>query len=462
MSDGGLIVPDAEDFYRGGWCVTLTPPPPSQDDVPLVDEGGPLGEPAAQAPVPPAATKPKWLTFLWTRKWLLVIALIAIFALAYASLRYFQGVVVMVDVVKRADLIETVVASGHVESPFRVEISSQITGTVASVAVREGETVSAGQTLIFLAPDELQSSAAQAQATVAQAKAHIRQLSELSLPQAIEAQRSAASSLLATQQILNRTSALVSKGFVTRAYFDDVKKNRDVARTQVAAAAAQVQSLRSGGSDFATAQADLAQAKAGASAATSRLTYTTISAPRSGMLISRSVERGTVVVPGTTLMILSPTTITQIILQIDERNLGKIAVGQLALVSADAYPQQRFAAVIAFINPGIDITRASATVKLTVPNPPPYLRQDMTVSVDVATARRDAVLSLPGTSIHGALSPTPWVLIAENGRAVRRAVRLGLHGNSRIEILRGVETGAMVIPVSSTITAGARVSAVVK
>jgi HlyD family secretion protein len=442
--------------------MTLTPSAPSDSDLPLVDQGAPSSEPIAQAPLPRAEAKSKWRTVLWSHKWLLAVALIAILAIAYASFRYFQGEVVTVDVVKRADLIETVVASGHVESPFRVEISSQITGTVATVAVREGETVRAGQNLILLTKQELQSSASQSQAAVAAARAQIRQLSELSLPQAMAAQRSAASSLLATQQIFNRTSALMSKGFVTRAYFDDVKKNRDVARTQVATAAAQVQSVRAGGSDFATAQADLAQAKAGASAATSRLTYTTISAPRSGILISRSVERGSVVVPGATLMILAPMTVTQIILQIDERNLGKIAVGQSALVSADAYPQQRFAAVIAFINPGIDIARASATVKLTAPNPPTYLRQDMTVSVDIETARRNGALSLPGSSVRDALSSKPWVMTAENGRAVRRPVRLGLHGNNRIEILSGVKPGAMIIPVSSTIAAGGRVSAVAK
>jgi HlyD family secretion protein len=411
-------------------------------------------------PSPPARTMPKWQMFLLSHKWLLALAVVAVLVIAYSSVRYFKGATVSVDIVKRADLIETVVASGHVESPFRVGVASQITGTVVSVAVREGETVREGQPLIILAADELRNAAIQAQAAVAQAQAHVRQISELSLPQAIEAQNSAGSNLLATQQIFDRTSALMGKGFVTRAYFDDVKKNRDVARAQVATAAAQVRSARVGGSEFATAQADLMQARAGASAATSRLAYTTISAPRAGILISRTVERGMVVTPGAPLMALSPETATQIVLQIDERNLGKVAVGQPALVSADAYPQQRFAAIITFINPGIDITRASATVKLTVPSPPTYLRQDMTVSVDIETARHNAVLSLTDKSVHDALSSSPWIMTIEHGRAVRRTVRLGLHGNNRIEIISGVKPGTMIIPVASTVVAGARVSPV--
>jgi HlyD family secretion protein len=400
----------------------------------------------------------KALSFVQQHKWIIALTVATVLAIAYLTIRHFQGAVVAVDLVQRADLVETVVASGHVESPFRVDIASQVTGTVASVVVREGETVRAGQPLILLSADELQSSASEARAAVAQALAQVRQVDEVALPQALEAQRSSASTLLGAQQIYDRAAVLMGKGFVTRAYFDDVKKNRDVARTQVATAAAQVQSARTGGSSFALAQAGLVLARAGSSAAESRLGYTTITAPRAGVLISRSVERGTVVTPGTPLMVLAPGSVTQIVLQIDERNLGKVAVGQSAIVSADAYPNQRFTAVVTFINPGVDIARASATVKLTVPKPPTYLRQDMTVSVDIETARRNAVLSLPGSSVHDALSSAPWVMTVENGLAVRRNVRLGLQGNNRIEIAAGVGQGVQVVPVASPIVVGTRVS----
>jgi HlyD family secretion protein len=439
---------------------------PAETDIEpsSVDEESPGKAAIVQASThsPPDRKVSEWLAFLRRHKWFLAMATIAVLAGLYVSFRYFKGTEVPVDIARRADLIETVVASGHVESPFRVDISSQITGTVVSVAVREGEIVRKGQTLILLAADELQSSAAQARGAVAQAEAHVRQLSELSLPQAIEAQKSAESSLLATLNIFDRASVLMAKGFVTRAYFDDAKKNRDVARAAVVTAIAQVRSVRAGGSDFATAQADLTQSKAALSAATTRLAYTTISAPRAGVLISRAVERGTVVTAGTSLMILSPVTETQIVLQIDERNLGKIAVEQSARISADAYPQQQFAATVAFINPGIDITRASVMVKLSVPNPPAYLRQDMTVSVDIVTAQRKAVLSLPRNAIHDALTSAPWVMIVDGKRAVRKNIRLGLQGNNRIEILNGIESGAMVIAVASTIITGARVNAIVK
>lgn len=396
---------------------------------------------------------------LLSHKWLVGLAVLGLLLASYAAFRYFSGVLVPTVLVQRADLLETVVASGHIESPNRVEIASQITGTVVSVAVREGEVVRQGQPLIMLRADELQNAAAQAQAAEAQANARLRQVGELTLPQALEAERSAQASLLATQQIFDRASALLEKGFVTRANFDEVTRNRDVARTQVAVAEAQIRSARAGGSGLAAAAADLQQAKASSAAAQSRLGYATITAPRDGILISRSVERGAVVIPGATLMLLSPGKEMQIVLQIDERNLSGIAIGQTARVSADAYPQDHFFAKVVYINPAIDIARASATVKLTVTDPPAYLRQNMTVSVDIATARRANTLSLPGNAVHDALTSAPWAMVLENGRAVRRKIRLGLQGNERIEILGGVAEGARVILVTSDIVTGDRARA---
>lgn len=88
----------------------------------------------------------------------------------WQSYRYFAGTPVPVDTVARNDLVETVVASGHVETPYRVDIGSQMTGTVATVAVREGQAVKAGQLLIALDTHELAAGVVQAQGAVAVTK----------------------------------------------------------------------------------------------------------------------------------------------------------------------------------------------------------------------------------------------------------------------------------------------------
>ena len=67
--------------------------------------------------------------------------------------------------------------------------------------------------------------------------------------------------------------------------------------------------------------------------------------------------------PGKVLMVLSPAGETQLVLQIDERNLGRLKLGQRALASADAYPQERFAAELVYINPGVDAQRGTVEVQ---------------------------------------------------------------------------------------------------
>jgi HlyD family secretion protein len=175
------------------------------------------------------------------------------------------------------------------------------------------------------------------------------------------------------------------------------------------------------------------------------------------VLISRSVERGTVAAPGKALLVLAPAGDLQLVLQVDERNLGKIAVGQKAVASADAYPDRHFSATISYINPGIDITRASVEVKLKVDDPPAFLRQDMTVSVDISVAQNDDALVLPARSVRDALSGAPWVLGVRNGRAYKQPVRLGLQGSAQVEVIDGLAPGDVALPAASGVLTGQHV-----
>jgi HlyD family secretion protein len=179
-------------------------------------------------------------------------------------------------------------------------------------------------------------------------------------------------------------------------------------------------------------------------------------------LISRSVEVGDIVQPGKELMVLAAAGQTQVLVQIDEKNLSKIALGQKALGSADAFPSQRFDAVVAYINPGVDAARGSVEVKLSVSQPPGYLRQDMTVSIDIETARRAGTVVVPTSTLQDAATDQPWVLVVRDKRAVKQWVTLGLRGDTRVEVLSGVAAGEGVVPVSKTgVKAGQRVRATV-
>ncbi|MFG1401840.1 efflux RND transporter periplasmic adaptor subunit [Xanthobacter sediminis] len=397
------------------------------------------------------------LALLWAHRWF-VLAALALAALgAWQAARAILGPAVVVEQVERGDLVQTVVASGHVETPYRVEIGAQITGMVGDVLVEEGQSVTRGQPLISIEREELNAILVQAQGAVAQAEARLRQLTELTLPVAKENLAQAQALLKNAQATYDRTSELASHGNATRAALDDAQRALDQARAQVNAAQFQVFTASPGGSDQVVAQTQLDQANATLEAARSRLAYATITAPRDGVLISRSVERGTIVQPGRTLLVLAPAGDTQLVVDVDERNLGVIALGQPALASADAYPSQRFAAKVTYINPGVDITRATVQVKLTVPDPPAYLRQDMTVSVDIETARRSGVLVLPRRAVRDLQSGQPWVLAIRDGRAYHQTVQVGLAGSMRLEITEGLKAGDLAIPEGAGIAAGQRV-----
>ncbi|MBN9472205.1 MAG: efflux RND transporter periplasmic adaptor subunit [Bosea sp.] len=397
---------------------------------------------------------------LWSHRWFVLVAAIATAVGMWQATRILIGPAVAVDIVRRGDLVQTVVASGHVETPYRVEIGSQITGTVDEVLVDQGQAVVKGQALILLDSRELKAALVQAQGTLAQAEARERQLQELTLPSAKEALAQAQAVLLNAQHSYDRATQLLNRGAQTHAAVDDAKKALDVARTLVRSAELQVFTASSGGSDAVMVDTQLAQARANLDSAASRLAYATITAPRAGVLISRAVERGTVVQPGKALMVLAPAGETQLVIQLDERNLGLIKLGQAALASADAYPDGRMQAKVVYINPGVDIARASVEVKLGVPEPPAYLRQDMTVSVDIETARRTDTLVVPVRDVHDAGTASPWVLGLSKGRAVKRPVKLGLRGQSSVEIVDGLEAGDAVIPIGSGAVTGQRIRAI--
>ena len=310
---------------------------------------------------------------------LAVLAIVGYFAYAEVA-----GPEVETTRVARKDIVQSVVASGRVARPHRVDIGAQVIATVMEVPVAEGAFVKAGQRLIVLESKEARAAERQAQATLDNARAQYER---------------------------NRT--LHQKGFIGAATLDDSQRNLDVSLTQL----------------------DAARAK---------LDYLLIKAPVDGTLIARDVERGESEQPGKVLMVLPPAGETQLVLQIDERNLGKLRVGQPALASADAYPAQRFRAVVAYINPGVDAQRGTVEVKLDVREPPDYLRDDMTVSVDIETERHHGSLVLPTNTVHD-VGGAPFVFAVRGEQAVRQAVKLGLRGEGAVEVLDGVGEGERVV-----------------
>ena len=429
--------------------------PQNKTEVPLVKRTGRIPRDPGLKP----ATPTKWRTTAAFRAWRLpaLSALLTAIWLWYSGGAIIFGPVVTAEPIVRADLVQSVVASGHVEAPFRVNVGSQIIGIVGDVPVSEGQAVQAGDTLIVLDDREAQAALVQAEGAVEQSDAHMRQLRELTLPSAEEALKQAQATLANAQAAFGRAEKLARDGFGAKVSLDEATKALEIGRAQVRNAEFQVYTNRPAGSDYVMAEAQRNQARANLATARSRLSYTVIKAPRDGTLISRNVERGNVVQPANVLMTLSPSGDTQLVVQIDEKNLGLIAIGQKAIASADAYPNETFAAEAIYVNPGIDLQRASVEVKLRVPQPPAYLRQDMTISVDIETAMRPGALVASSAGIQGLYSGAPWVMKAENGRAVHHDVKIGIVSAGKAEILEGAKEGDLLISSIAPINDGARV-----
>jgi len=361
---------------------------------------------------------------------------------------------------KRADLTQTVVATGRVITPARIELGTVVLGTISKVSARAGDVVKAGAVLATLRDDELRAAVAQARGALAEAEARVTQLGKLAVPIADQSLNQAEANFIWARDELERTRRLAEKGFFSTAKVEEAARNVAVARAARDAASAQAATNRPQGSDYALAVARREQAKAALEAAQARLANATIKTPVAGTILRRVVEPGDVVPAGKTLFELAATGETQVVLQVDEKNLASLRLRQDALIVADAYPDERFSAQVFYIAPGIDPQRGSVEVKLVVTNPPSFVKPDMTVSVEIAAGKADNAIVVPTELIRDAASSAPWALVVRDGSVVRQPLRLGLRGTGRTQILDGIADGERVIAPGVAVAEGMRVRGV--
>lgn len=360
------------------------------------------------------------------------------------GLRAVRGPAVDVARVTRTDLLETLVVSGRVLERSKASLGSPVTGTVAEVLFEEGDRVRPGQLLVRL--DE-----AEALASLTEARARLEQVSGSGRRIAGEELRQATLRLEQAERDLERLAALRRDGFVSARDEDDARSARDVAASAVASARERVRAIAAGGADERAARAAVASAAA-------RLEQRRVVAPGPGVVLLRSVEPGDVVAAGKVLLTLALEHETWLLAQPDEKNLPSLRVGQAARATADAFPERPFDAEVISIAPGIDLARGTVDVKLRVPDPPDFLRSDLTLSIELEVGARPRALVVPLASVRDAATE-PWVLVVRRGRAVRVPVVLGSRGGAVAEVLRGLEEGELVVREPDRVAAGGRVRA---
>jgi HlyD family secretion protein len=399
----------------------------------------------------PRAPRRRWL------RWVVLGVLVA-GAAVWFTRALWHGVEVAIVVPTRGIVVETLVSSGRVLAPSQANIASLVVGSVLRIDVREGQAVTRGESLVQLDDAEARAAVARAEATLAGVLAKRAALAKRLGPAAGEALKQARTNLQAAQADFERDTILEKGGALPP---DDLRHTTTaltLARSKVRGAEVEARAVASEGSEAASLEALLADAQAVLGAAKVRLTQQVLTAPVDGVVLTRAVEVGSVVQPGLPLLVLAEAGPMRLVIEPDEKNLAALVVGQAAVASADAFPEQRFAARVSFIASGIDPSRGTVEVRLTLDSAQPQLRSDMTVSVEIELRRKADALTLPRAVVRDVASDAPWVMVVDGAHAKKQPVTLGLRGDAVVEVATGLTTDAQVIDPARTLPAiGARV-----
>jgi len=328
-------------------------------------------------------------------------------------------------------LVQTVVATGRVVAVSRAQVGSPVTGVVLERRVQEGDSVQPGDVLAVLRADDLE-------ATLREAEAVLAQLQQSTRPQAQAALREAEARLVQASREAARRRDLFKRQLIPRETMEQAVQAETIARTTTEQARLTASSLAKGQPTEAAARAREATARA-------LLAKTTIRAEVAGTVLTRNAEPGDLVQPGRILFEIARAGNTEVLVPLDEKNLEVLALGQRAMCIADAYPSRPFPASVTFIAPSIDPQRGSVDIRLTVTPVPDFLRQDMTVSVNVETGRRDNALVVPNDALGDVDGDRAQLWLVADGRATSRQVTLGLRGLALTEVTDGLIAGDWIL-----------------
>ncbi|MES2917536.1 MAG: efflux RND transporter periplasmic adaptor subunit [Pseudomonadota bacterium] len=333
--------------------------------------------------------------------------------------------------VEQRPLLQRVVASGQVRSQSLARVGSEITAVVKSRHVREGDSVKPGDLLIELQDDE-------PLARVREAEAALKQLGAARRPQAEAALRQADSALALAGAERIRRDELFSRQLLSAEQREQARNAEVAARAARDQARLALSSLQGGGAEEQVLRERLAQAHAA-------LAKTKLYARVAGTVQTRNVEPGDLVQPGRTLLEIARADSREIVVALDEKSLAPLRLGQVAQVVADAYPAAPVPARVTFIAPAVDASRGTVDIHLDLTADAPFLRQGMTVSVNIETARLARALVLPNDALHDLQGNRAVVFRVVAGRVEKAPVTLGLRSGTQSEIRAGLTAGDAVL-----------------
>lgn len=283
----------------------------------------------------------------------------------------------------------------------QVNLGFRVSGRLQSLSFDEGDVVPAGAVLAYLDPEPYQHALQQAQANVAAQQARVDQIhagyraEEIAQAKAGLALRRA--QVTDAEKTLRRQIALRGTGAVAERVYDDAQARYDQAQAEFAAAQAQYDQYRIGyrKEEHAIALAQLQQAKATLNNARLQLSDTQLTAPQSGVVLTRAAEIGTILPTGSTLFTLSLNHPVWVRAYVGEADLGKVAPGAVVWVYTDSQPAKPYKGIIGYVSPNAEFTPKNVETmdlrtglvyrfRVVVKNPDTGLRQGMPVTIQLA------------------------------------------------------------------------------
>lgn len=362
--------------------------------------------------------------------------------------------------VSRGDVVYTVVAPSVVEpASERISLSFEIPGTISEVNVDEGQRVEAGALLAKLDDRSAKARVARAAAALEAAKARRDAALRGSRKAEIEAARAEAKAARATAweraQSHARTEQLILRQAVSAQQADDAKSASEAAhanseaadaRLQLAEEGTRVELRREAEAAVAAAQADLADAEA-------QLSKCELRAPIAGVILRRLGEPGELVTitPPEVLIAMADLDRLQLRVEIDEADVGRVAVGQKGYATADAFGQKQYPGTITRLTRELgrkslrtDDPRAKNDTRVlealfTLDGAAP-LPLGLRMDVSIETVARHDVLTIPIAAVDAKSA----VVVLVGGERTTKIVELGAEDGVQAEVLAGLKEGDLI------------------
>jgi len=332
-------------------------------------------------------------------------------------------------------------ATGYIVAAHTIEVAAKVVGKVQWIGVDKGDKVKQGQVLVRLEDDEYRAHLLEAQGQLNNLKAKLAELENGSRPEEIAKAKADVEQAKADMEdagvTLKRTRELVKEGVFPKQQLDDAQAKYDDAAARVASLQRTYDLAKLGPrrEEIDSMRAQVEQAQGTLDYAKTQFEDTVITAPVTGTILDRNVEKGEFVTTGFVgdkgakgyVVSLADLNDLQVELDINQNDFAKLGPKTRGIVTTDAYPDRRYNGFIFQISPEANRQKATVQVKVQVENPDSYLRPEMNATVaflgdaktDTGTPSR-AMVVIPATAVRDNA-----VFVITDDKAVKRPVKLG-------------------------------------